>query len=216
MGLLRDEDKTQIKEMFKAKMKDTVNVEFFTGASGCEYCADALMILKEVTELDDRINLVVHEKEDATAQLAFSKFNIDKVPAYTVTKDGKDYGFRYFGIPSGYEFSTLLEDIMMISSDNAELSNDTITKISNLPSDIFIYVFITPTCPYCPRAAILSHKLAFASDKIKSSVVEAIEFPALSDKYGVSAVPKIVANDKVQFEGALPEEEFVSRILQAI
>ncbi len=216
MGLLRDEDKAQIKEMFSSRMKDNVNIEFFTGASGCEYCADTLMILKEVAELDDRINLIVHEKEDENAKLAFSKFNIDKVPAYTVTKNGKDYGFRYFGIPSGYEFSTLLEDIMLVSSENHELSQDTISKISNLPSEIFIYVFITPTCPYCPRAAITSHRLAFASDKIKAHVIESIEFPQLADKYGVSAVPKIVANDKVQFEGALPEADFVARILQAI
>jgi len=216
MGLLREEDKAQIKEMFNSRMKDPVNIEFFTGASGCEYCADTLMILKEVSELDDRINLVVHEKENPEHQLAFSKFEIDKVPALTVTKDGKDYGFRYFGIPSGYEFSTLLEDIILVSSGNHELSPDTVSKISNLPGDIFIYVFITPTCPYCPRAAILSHKLAFASDKIKAHVIEAIEFPELSDKYGVSAVPKIVANDKVQFEGALPEEEFVARILEAL
>ncbi len=216
MGLLREEDKAQIKEMFNSRMKDPVNIEFFTGASGCEYCADTMMILKEVSDLDDRINLVVHEKEKEEHQLAFSKFEIDKVPALTVTKNGTDFGFRYFGIPSGYEFSTLLEDIILVSSDNPELSQDTLSKISSLPKDIFIYVFITPTCPYCPRAAILSHKLAFASDKIKSHVIEAIEFPALSDRYGVSAVPKIVANDKVQFEGALPEEDFVARILEAL
>lgn len=216
MGLLREEDKAQIREMFNSRMKDNVNIEFFTGASGCEYCADTLMILKEVSELDNRINLVVHEKEDENSKLAFAKFEIDKVPAYTVTKDGKDYGFRYFGIPSGYEFSTLLEDIMMVSSGNHELSDETIRKISNLPSEILIYVFITPTCPYCPRAAITSHRLAFASEKIKAHVIESIEFPQLADRYGVSAVPKIVANDRVEFEGALPEPDFVDRILQAI
>ncbi len=216
MGLLRDEDKKQIREMFNARMKEPVNIEFFTGSSGCEYCTDTLMILKEVAELDDRITLNVYEKENSEHQLAFSKFAIDKVPALTITKNGEDFRFRYFGIPSGYEFSTLLEDIMMVSSDITELSQDTISKISNLKDDIFIYIFITPTCPYCPRAAILSHKLAFTSPRIKAHVIESIEFPTLADKYGVSAVPKIVANDKVQFEGALPEEDFVGRILEAI
>lgn len=216
MGLLREEDKAQIRNMFSSRMKDPVSIEFFTGASRCEYCADTLMILKEVSELDNRITLNVHEMEKAEDKLAFSKFDIDKIPAITISKNGKDFRFRYFGIPSGYEFSTLLEDIMMVSSDVTDLSQDTISKISNLSDDIFIYVFITPTCPYCPRAAILSHRLAFASPKIKSHVVESIEFPQLADMYGVSAVPKIVANNKVQFEGALPEEEFVSRILEAI
>lgn len=216
MGLLKEEDKAQIKDMFASKMKNPVSIEFFTGGKGCEYCADTLMILKEVSELDDRINLIVHEKENQEHSLAFTKFQVDKTPAYTIVRDGKDYGFRYFGIPSGYEFSTLLEDIMLVSSGEAELSQDTLAKVSNLPSEVLIYVFITPTCPYCPRAAIMSHKLAFVSDKIKAHVVEAIEFSELSNRYGVSAVPKIVVNDKVQFEGALPETDFVSKVLEAI
>ncbi len=216
MSLLKEEDRAQIKEMFNSRMKDPVTIEFFTGASGCEYCADTLMILKEVSELDNRINLVVYEKENPAHQPAFSKFEIDKIPALLVSKDGKDFGIRYFGIPSGYEFNTLLEDIILISSGKHELSPDTVSKISNLPGDIFIYVFVTHACPYCPGAAILSHKLAFASDRIKAHVIEAMEFPELSNRYGVSAVPKIVANDRVQFEGALPEEKFVSKILGAL
>ncbi len=213
MGLLSDNDKKQIKQMFESGMKDDVEITFFTSTNSCDYCADTQMILTEVASLDPRIKLQVKdfEKEREVAE----KLHIDKVPGISVGKHDKDFGIRYYGIPSGYEFSTILEDIIHVSKGESDLNQRTLSQIANLKNPIAIKVFITPTCPYCPRAAILSHKLALASPLISAEVVEAIEFPTLSNKYGVQAVPKIVANDKVEFEGALPEDDFVPRIMQA-
>jgi hypothetical protein len=57
--------------------------------------------------------------------------------------------------------------------------------------------------------------MAVASDRVKATAVEATEFPDLSRSYRVSAVPKIVTNDRVEFEGALPEPEFLAAVLRA-
>ncbi len=46
-------------------------------------------------------------------------------------------------------------------------------------------------------------------------MVEAGEFPHLSHKYDVFAVPKVVINEKHSFEGALPEESFIAEVLKA-
>ena len=45
--------------------------------------------------------------------------------------------------------------------------------------------------------------------------MEATEFPDLAQRYMVMAVPKAVVNDRVSFEGALPEAQFVDAVLQA-
>lgn len=47
-------------------------------------------------------------------------------------------------------------------------------------------------------------------------MVEAIEFPQLAAKYGVMGVPKTVINDEIEFEGAVPEEIFVSHLMSAL
>ncbi len=60
-----------------------------------------------------------------------------------------------------------------------------------------------------------SHKFAVASDKIKGYMIEAMEFPDWANKYFVYAVPKIVINDVVEFEGAMPEPFFAEKILEA-
>jgi hypothetical protein len=61
----------------------------------------------------------------------------------------------------------------------------------------------------------LAHHLAIASDLIRGDCVEANEFPDLAQRHMVMAVPKTVVNDRVAFEGALPEAQFVDRVLAA-
>jgi len=58
--------------------------------------------------------------------------------------------------------------------------------------------------------------MAVAAEKVKAECIEATEFPELSQRYRVMAVPKIVINDKVQFEGALPESQFLAAVLKAV
>jgi predicted DsbA family dithiol-disulfide isomerase len=57
--------------------------------------------------------------------------------------------------------------------------------------------------------------MAVASDRVRATAIEATEFPEMSRAYRVQAVPKIVINDRVQFEGALPEAQFLEAVLQA-
>jgi predicted DsbA family dithiol-disulfide isomerase len=61
----------------------------------------------------------------------------------------------------------------------------------------------------------LAQHMAIASDKVRAVAIEATEFPELSRHYQVMAVPKIVMNDRVQFEGALPEAQFVEAVVRA-
>jgi alkyl hydroperoxide reductase subunit AhpF len=61
----------------------------------------------------------------------------------------------------------------------------------------------------------LAQHMAVASDRVRATAIEATEFPELSRAYRVMAVPKIVMNDRVQFEGALPEREFLDAVLRA-
>jgi glutaredoxin-like protein len=131
-------------------------------------------------------------------------------------EQSRDYGIRYFGIPSGYEFSSLIEDIMMVSSGQSGLSAATKEVLANLEKPVHLQVFVTPTCPYCPQAVLLAHKLAFESDKVKADMVEAIEFPHLSMKYQVQGVPRTVINETVHQEGAAPEAMLLAKLKEAV
>ncbi len=212
--MIRDEDKKLIRELFDKKLKDNVKIIFFTQNLNCDYCYDTERILNEISELSDKIKVEKYNTiiDDNKAK----EWNIDKTPAIVITDENENIkGIRYFGIPAGYEFSSLIEDIIMVSSKESGLSEKTTKKLSEVKNKIHIMVFVTPTCPYCPRAVRTAHKFAFENSNITSDMIEAIEFPELADKYFVQAVPKIVINDTVSFEGALPEEMFLEYVIKA-
>jgi predicted DsbA family dithiol-disulfide isomerase len=62
----------------------------------------------------------------------------------------------------------------------------------------------------------LAQHMAVASSRVRAECIEATEFPEMAQRYQVMAVPKIVINDRVQFEGALPEPQFLAAVLQAV
>ncbi len=62
----------------------------------------------------------------------------------------------------------------------------------------------------------MAHKMALANPHIRADVVEISEFPQLAQRYQVRAVPKVVINERIQFEGALPERAFVEQVLRAL
>jgi predicted DsbA family dithiol-disulfide isomerase len=62
----------------------------------------------------------------------------------------------------------------------------------------------------------LAQHMSIASERVRSECIEATEFPELSQRYQVSAVPKIIINDRVEFAGAIPESDFLNAVLQAV
>jgi predicted DsbA family dithiol-disulfide isomerase len=68
---------------------------------------------------------------------------------------------------------------------------------------------------YCPNVARVAHALALESPHITADVIEVQEFPALGNRYTVRSVPLTVINETIRFTGAVPEQEFVDKVLQA-
>jgi predicted thioredoxin/glutaredoxin len=62
---------------------------------------------------------------------------------------------------------------------------------------------------------LLAYRCAFASERVSATAIEANEFPQLSQELGVWAVPRIVVDGEPQWDGAVPESEFVRRILSS-
>ncbi len=209
MPILDEKVTKEVKKRL-ADLPQPVKIINFTQELECQFCKETRELLEDVAALSDKITLEKYDlvKDQGTAK----KFNIDKIPA-TIVMGEKDYGIRFFGIPSGYEFSTLLEAILMVSRRDSGLSEETRQKLAALKQKLHLQVFITPTCPYCPGAVHLAHQFAMESDKVTADMVEAIEFPHLSQEFNVRGVPKTIANKRDAAEGALPEAQLLARVL---
>ena len=141
MGILSSTDAARVKEML-AGMVHPVRLAFFTQTLNCETCEPAGQILRELAALTDKIAIEEHnfllERDLAAA------YGVNRVPAI-VPIGTQDHGIRFFGIPSGYEFLSLLDAIMLVSGRDSGLTDESHALLAALPSALTLQVFVTPT-----------------------------------------------------------------------
>jgi len=217
MPLLDPQTASQVRQEL-AGLTGRVRILNFTQNFECQYCLETRQIAEEVAALSDKVEVEVYNF--VTDQDQVQAYDIDKIPALVILgeSDGqfKDYGIRFYGIPSGYEFTSFLDALKSVSQGEVDLMPQTRQFLSQLTVPLHIQVFVTPTCPYCPRAVMLAHHLAIASDLVRGDMVEVIEFPHLAQKYQVMGVPRIVINETVHQEGAVPEPYLLARLQEAV
>ena len=212
--MLSDADKKEIQKRLEA-LTGAVTVKLFTQvvAGTCQYCADTETLMKETVALSDKLTLEIVSfinDEDVV-----KSYGIGQIPALVIEGES-DHGIRLYGIPAGYEFAVVLDTLIMVSNRDSALPEKIKTAAKAIDQPVHIQVFSTPTCPYCPRAAMAAIQLAMVNPQIRVDIVEITEYPHLAQKYGVMGVPKVVINESRSFEGALPIETFLEQIQEAV
>ena len=209
----------QVQEAF-AELQEPVQVLYFGSQDQCETCTEARQLLEEVTATSDKIELSVYdlkENKDVAEQ-----FNVTNAPGIVIAaKDNaavKNLGVQFSGIPAGYEFSTLINDIRAVSRRDSGLNEKTREFLKKLDKPLHLQVFVTPSCPYCPRAVLLAHQMAMENPQmIRAEGVEATEFPELADRFNVRGVPQTVINSGAGIVvGAVPEQNLLAEIMRAL
>ena len=215
MAMISEKDKKTVGDRL-AKLTGPVKLVMFTQEMECQFCKETHELVEEVAALSDKISAEV--KDFLKAEEEAKKLGVDKIPAVGVFGEGdKDYGIRFYGIPAGYEFMSLLEAIEIVSKGESGLSANGKERLKGLSKPVHLQVFVTPTCPYCPRAVVQAFRMAMESPDVSASMVEATEFPHLANKYQVSGVPHTVIGDSPQpMVGAYPEAAALDLILNAV
>jgi glutaredoxin-like protein len=209
-----DNLKTELQKHFSVLTKK-VEIVFFTQELECQFCRETRSLLTELSEVSDKIELVI--KNFVVDKSEADQLGVDKIPATVlIDENGKDFGIRFYGIPSGYEFTSLLEAIILLGTGETNLSPEVVNKVKAIDKPVHLQVFVTPTCPYCPRAVVTAHKFAYLNENIKADMVEATEFPHLSNKYNVRGVPRTVINENDYVEGAAPEDMVYEKIINSL
>ncbi|MBI4279811.1 MAG: hypothetical protein HY660_15275 [Armatimonadetes bacterium] len=150
MPYLQAQDEAFVRQLLEKEMAGDVTLDFFTtSVSGLampgtewEICEHARKILEEFAALSPQVRLQTHGII-AESDAARSR-GIDKIPGLAIV-GAEDYGVRFFGMPAGYEFSTLLEAVIAVSKGTSQLSEQTLAALATLPGDAHIQVFVTPT-----------------------------------------------------------------------
>jgi alkyl hydroperoxide reductase subunit F len=210
--LMDKKTRSELKPILKALVKP-VKLIFFTQQSECSICGHQKQLLEELSGLSDKLELKVYDfilnGDDST------HYKIDKVPATAILGD-KDYGIRFYGLTAGYEFTSLIEAIVMASTGHSGLEPEMEALVRSIKEPVHLKVFATTTCPYCPKMVHIAHQFAFVNKNIRADMIEGSGFPELVQRYEVSGVPKTVVNEVHSFEGAIPEGAAFLEILKTV
>lgn len=215
MPLLTPALRQHIREILTG-LPSAVTLRVFTRHHAeCPSCDDAEQIVETIAELSDHhvvVDMIDIDREPRQARA----LGIERVPAIVIAPAAdapNSGGVRFFGPPAGYEFGTLIETIRLTGHRKTDLAPATIAAIARLDRPMHMQVFVTPTCPFCPRAALLAAELALASSFVTADVVDATEFPDLADRYHVQGVPRTVINETTIIDGAVPESDLLAELL---
>jgi len=145
MALLSAVDQQALRDSFAA-MARPVTILFFTQAIGCETCDETKQILHEITEVTDQVTIeevnLVLEGERATS------YGIDRAPGLVLLagEEKSDTRIRMLGAPSGYDFMSLVDAILLVSGASPmRLSPATEERLAAVADPFTIQVFVTPT-----------------------------------------------------------------------
>lgn len=169
-------------------------------------------VLEQVAASSEKIKLEVYSIENKDK---VEKYRVDRAPALAILGD-KDYGIRFYGVPKEQEYLALLSGIEAVSKRNTALPEEIKKKVRAIDQELRIKIFTTPLCIYCPKAVKIAHAFAIENELIRVDAIDATEFKELAEKYGVSAVPKIVLNDTVSIMAQLSEKKYIDDLLHMV
>ena len=212
MALVNDEVARELRQEF-TKLTHPVRLAVFSQALADPESEQVKRLVEEVAALDPRLSTEAHnfvlETEKAQA------LGIQRTPAIAILGPDRDYGIRMYGTPAGYEFGTLVDAILDVSSGDSGLSQPTRDALAALNRPVHVQVFSTPTCPYCPPAVLMAFRFAIESDKVTADGIEVTSYPELAQRYRISSVPKTVVSNKLEFVGAGPEAMLLKHVQEA-
>ncbi len=142
MAILTDRDQTAVRKEFERIAGPVKLVVFSQELAAADLCRQNEQLMQEVAALSDQITVEVLNL--AIDRERAESYGVDQVPAIIV-EGARDYGIRFYGIPLGYEFSNLIDSIIVASTGAPVLSEDTLASLRALASDVDIKVFSTPT-----------------------------------------------------------------------
>jgi alkyl hydroperoxide reductase subunit AhpF len=140
--MLTERDRAAVRQEFERLTGPVKLVVFSQELLAGDLCRQNEQLVREVADLTDKasvevLNLAI-DRERAEA------YGVDQVPAIVV-EGARDYGIRFYGVPGGYEFSNLIDSMIVASTGEPALSEETKASLAGLAADVDIKVFSTPT-----------------------------------------------------------------------
>lgn len=193
-------------------LRGPVKMLLFTARQECDQCDAAEAQLREMVELNDHLSLEVRFSRAEAGMMA--RYGVDQVPAL-VLEGPAGNRVRFYGMPGGLEFPSLLEALVEVGAGTAEIAPAARAMLEGSTTPVRLQVFVTPTCPWCPPAVRTANRFATALPNVTAVTIDATAFPGLAAAHHVQSVPHVVINGREAWDGDGGDEALARLIRQA-
>jgi glutaredoxin-like protein len=193
------------------KLTNPIKLSLFLSSQEESDSFEIFEFFNTIANQDPKIELTTITK-GAKPEL-FEQYQISEVPALVI----EGSGVRYTGVPSGPEAGMFLQTLVMLSTGSSGIG-DLISKIlASLTKPVQVRTIVTSQCTICPLAVKIGNMLALESalngdGKLSHEIIEALEHADYVSGYDLSAVPIIVINNEVAFNGIPDVDKYVAKI----
>jgi len=196
------------------KLRDDVNLYLFLDVKQEDNSFSVFEFLNYFANLDSRIKLKMVTKH--TKPELFKEYNIIEVPAIVI----ENSGIRYTGIPAGPEASVFIQALVMKSTANSGIGDAVSRVLASLTKIVSLRTIITSQCTICPLAVRIANSFSLESalkgyNTIQHEIIDASEHASYISEFDVSAVPIILINDQIAFNGLPDVDKYIQKIVQA-
>jgi alkyl hydroperoxide reductase subunit AhpF len=170
MTIIADKDRPAVRDLLARELVEDVELLLFTrgrsypfesGRQDSQSCAETRELLEELASLSDQLHLTTHDVD--TEPAAATLYNVTALPTVIVRRRPNateaaqidvsahsapgeiGANVRFLGLPGGYEFSTLLADVVDISKGRTDLSAGALDVVRAIDTPVHVHVFGTPT-----------------------------------------------------------------------
>ena len=142
MALLTEEVTADLRSAF-AQLENPVRLAVFSQALADPVSEEVRRLVEELAALDPRVT--AEPRNFVLDQPRVDELGIERIPAIAVLGERTDYGVRLYGLPTGYEFGSLVDSILDVSRGKSGLAEATRSALAQLERDVRVRVFSTPT-----------------------------------------------------------------------
>lgn len=165
-------------------------------------------LVATITEVTDKVSLQEYPLDDERA----GKQGIKASP--TLVFAVESLHLRWLGAPLGHEVQTFMQALAIIGHRRPGLSEPAAKELAKLTEKRRVKVFVSPSCPYCPQAAVDAIRLAVARPELVSlEIIDIQANPELADRYHAHSVPRTFADEQPIAMGALSQELLVASLV---
>ncbi|CAM4175421.1 alkyl hydroperoxide reductase subunit F [Streptococcus penaeicida] len=152
------------------------------------------------------------EIAEMSDQITVTSSTADRIPSFTIAKNGEQGRVSFAGIPLGHEFTSFILALLQVSGRAPKVDQDVINRIKGINKVMHFETFASLTCHNCPDVVQAFNIMAVLNPNISHTMIEGGMFQDEVKEKGIMSVPTVYFENIVFHSGRATIEQLLEKV----